>query len=769
MAILKCKMCGGDLNLIEGASTAVCDYCGSNQTVPKADDEKKLALFARANRLRTACDFDKAAGIYEGIVADFPEEAEAYWSLVLCRYGIEYVDDPATGRKLPTCHCPSFDSIMEDGDFEQALENADIFARRVYREEAKQIEEIRKGIIAVSNNEKPYDIFICYKETAENGDRTLDSVLAQDVYDALTDKGYRVFFSRISLEDKLGTEYEPYIFAALNSAKIMLVFGTDYEYFNAVWVKNEWSRFLKLMTKDKDKHLIPCFKGIDAYDMPKEFARLQAQDLSKVGATQDLLRGIEKILPRKVQFVEKETIVIREMVSAGTSAENEDGIRAKNLLMRGQLALKNRNWEEAVKHFDEALNLNAECIEAYIGKCCAFYRDTDIHQIIQSMGAKILANTDLKNALRFMDPDDAAKLQEEIDAVDRQFREEKRQKEEAESRKKAEMLEPMRLEIRKAEGLIGAGWGHTVALNLDGTVTAIGRNDSGQCNVSGWEDCVAVWAWHEITVALKADGTVLATGNNKFGQCNVDHWTDCVAVAPGTCHTVGLRKDGTVLAAGRNTEGQCDVSEWTDCVAVAAGGFHTVGLKADGSVIATGENEFGQCNIFSMQHRNCVAIAAGYSHTVALMADGTVVATGDNKEGQCNVDRWRDCYGIAAGEHSTVALQRCASPIISSRNNAWGSNTEALSGSVAIAVGYDHMIGLKRDGKLLVRRESNHYHECDVHNWKLFKNLETIEEERTHTKNSRQWRIAGCCQHCGGELKGFFSKKCTFCGKPKDY
>ena len=269
MAIIKCKMCGGELVLIEGQSVAECEYCGSRQTVPAADDEKKLIQFERAERLRKNCEFDKAAGLYEAIVADFRQEAEAYWGLVLCKYGIEYVDDPATGKKIPTCHRSSFDSIMEDSDFEQTLENADAAARRVYREEAKQIEEIRKGIIAVSANEAPYDIFICYKETDEKGQRTLDSVLAQDVYDMLTEKGYRVFFSRITLEDKLGVEFEPYIFAALNSAKIMLAFGTDYEYFNAVWVKNEWSRFLKLMAKDKGKHLIPCFKGIDAYDMPK--------------------------------------------------------------------------------------------------------------------------------------------------------------------------------------------------------------------------------------------------------------------------------------------------------------------------------------------------------------------------------------------------------------------------------------------------------------------------------------------------------------------
>ena len=55
------------------------DSCGSRQTVPNQDNEKKLTLFARANRLRSACEFDKAAGVYESIVAEFPREAEAYW------------------------------------------------------------------------------------------------------------------------------------------------------------------------------------------------------------------------------------------------------------------------------------------------------------------------------------------------------------------------------------------------------------------------------------------------------------------------------------------------------------------------------------------------------------------------------------------------------------------------------------------------------------------------------------------------------------------
>lgn len=81
MAVFKCKMCGGDLPNIAEGNVVECEYCGSRQTIPTADNEKKVTLFARANRLRFGCEFDKAAGVYESIVAEFPTEAEAYWGL----------------------------------------------------------------------------------------------------------------------------------------------------------------------------------------------------------------------------------------------------------------------------------------------------------------------------------------------------------------------------------------------------------------------------------------------------------------------------------------------------------------------------------------------------------------------------------------------------------------------------------------------------------------------------------------------------------------
>ena len=68
-----------------------------------------------------------------------------------------------------------------------------------------------------------------------------------ELYYELVNEGYKVFFSKITLEGKLGIAYEPYIFAALQSSKVMVVISTKKEYANSPWVKNEWSRFLTLI------------------------------------------------------------------------------------------------------------------------------------------------------------------------------------------------------------------------------------------------------------------------------------------------------------------------------------------------------------------------------------------------------------------------------------------------------------------------------------------------------------------------------------------
>ena len=41
MAVFKCKMCGGDLDVVDGMSVAECEYCGTKQTLPKLNDNEK--------------------------------------------------------------------------------------------------------------------------------------------------------------------------------------------------------------------------------------------------------------------------------------------------------------------------------------------------------------------------------------------------------------------------------------------------------------------------------------------------------------------------------------------------------------------------------------------------------------------------------------------------------------------------------------------------------------------------------------------------------
>ena len=359
MAVFKCKMCGGALE-VNSETVATCTYCGTAQTLPRLDNEKKVALFSRANNLRIKSEFDKAAGIYESIIAEFRDEAEAYWGLVLCKYGIEYVNDGA-GKMIPTCHRTLPTSVMDDDDFQQACEYAEITAKNIYRDEAKAIDKIQKKILDIALSEDPYDIFICYKETDDvTGVRTEDSLIAQDIYSQLLKDGYRVFFSRVSLRGVAGTEYEPYIYAALSSAKVMLAIGTKHDYYDAVWVKNEWSRFISMMVDNTDKVLIPCFRDMDAYDIPKEFKNMQALDMGDVTFFASLMESIERIVDKTRVKAVKETIV-----------PNNDMGDIAPLLERGFMFLEDNDWQKADEFFEAVLNKDPKNGNAYLGKLLA--------------------------------------------------------------------------------------------------------------------------------------------------------------------------------------------------------------------------------------------------------------------------------------------------------------------------------------------------------------------------------------------------------------
>lgn len=393
MAVFKCKMCGGSLEVRDGSSVAECEYCGTQQTLPRLEDDRRANLYDRASHFRRNNEFDKAMGIYEQILNEDNTDAEAYWSLVLCRYGIEYVEDPVTHKRIHTVNRMQYTSVLADEDYKSALQYADGSQRAIYMEEAESIDRIQKGILAISQKEEPFDVFICYKETDSAGKRTHDSVLAQDLYYQLKQEGFKVFFSRITLEGKLGTAYEPYIFAALNSSKVMVVIGTKPEHFNAVWVKNEWSRYLAMIRNGDKKMLIPAYRDMDPYDMPEEFSHLQAQDMSKLGFMQDLIRGIKKI-------VKADEPKVNVTVNAPAGGATAQGIEP--LLRRAAMFLEDNDWENASSYCERVLDQAPECGKAYLIKLMARVRVSREEELAECMEPLDVLQP-YKNAVRFSD------------------------------------------------------------------------------------------------------------------------------------------------------------------------------------------------------------------------------------------------------------------------------------------------------------------------------------------------------------------------------
>ena len=779
MAILRCKLCGAPLNIVEGASTAKCKYCDSVQTIPCDNNDKKVSLFERANQLRISCEFDKAYSVFESIVAEFPKEAEAYWGLVLCKYGVEYVDDPKTGKKIPTCHRSSYSSVFDDSNFKLAINYATEEARFLYYDEAELLENIRKSIIELSSKEDAYDIFICYKETAEDGNRTIDSVLAQDIYKELTKEGYKVFFSRITLEGKLGTEYEPIIFSALHSAKVMLAVGTSADYYNAVWVKNEWSRYLKLLEAGESKTLIPCYKDISPYDMPKEFARLQAQDLGKVGAIQDLLHGISKL-------VQPSNGLIPEI---------------KNLLARANQLLEDEDYSKAQDYFEKVLEKDMKCGEAYLGADLArngVKNHIDLAKHYAMTGNTLSPNLkhakeNMKEASWIAEFDDtyekhcviANEERKKAEEARRQAEElakkeaEEKAKRDAEEKAKKEAEEKAKKEAEQryieeeiqrrldnekkiqdeVNRQIGARRPQEMNLSGDALKAELYNRLSRQKeiynsgaialsiedSISKASSLISAGAMH--SVAVMTDGTVVATGANMNGQCNVSDWKDIVAVSAGSNFTVGLKDDGTVLVVGGSSFGnQFDVSSWTDIVAISAGANHIVGLKKNGTAVATGNNMGGQCNVSVW--RDIVAISTGESYSIGLKSNGTVVVAGSSMFGALNTSSWKGIISVAIGNSFALGLKLDGTVVATGSSMFGACNVNDWADIIAISAGKDFSVGVKADGTIVSAGGMSIGGQNDFSGW------EDVIAVSTNTSHTVGLRNDGVVMATGSSMSG---------------
>ena len=772
MAIIKCKMCGGDIEISADKTFGTCEYCGSTMTLPKVDDEQRAAAFNRGNHFRRSGEFDKALAVYERIVAEDDNDAEAHWCCALCRFGIEYVEDPATYEWLPTCHRASFDSFLEDVDYLAAVEHSDGITRRQYQKDAAKIAEVQRGILATSQNEQPFDVFLCYKETGEDGQRTRDSLMAQEVYYELTEQGYRVFFARITLEDKAGAEYEPYIFAALNSAKVMVVIGSKPEHFNAVWVKNEWSRFLSMMKKDRSKLLLPCYRDMDPYDLPEALSVLQSYDMSKIGFMQDLIRGVKKVIDAgKPQEAAKETV--KETVVV----HNEGGSNVQALLKRGNMALEDGEWSKADEFFEQVLNQDAECGAAYLGKFLASRKRRTLDDLVSDITlyhkeSEIGYSTDnykvndgtknYEKAMRFGDDQLKANLTQAIrlgkqqrvdDDCQMVYDAAVKQRNSANTSDEYECVaelfsticnfkdaaEQMLACRNKAKEIIQRSLDEIAAAKR----TVIHRREDmlaqfGICNAENEQlKARAVQLSNEAAkitgffrrnerlvirneyVAVQREREKLLQKcyqlySNYARELATASYHEIIDIAVGERHSVGLTAGGHVVSAGDNRDGQCNTAEWTEIQGVSAGNC-TLGITTEGRVVATGDNAFGQSSV--SYWKGIVAAATGSTHSVGVGKSGIVFATGSNMNGKIALQEWEHICGVAVGKEHSIGLLQNATVVARGSNEQGQCNVDSWNDVVMVAAGDYHTVGLKIDGSVVATGD-NSSEQCNVDEWR---------------------------------------------------
>jgi len=245
---------------------------------------------------------------------------------------------------------------------------------------------------------------------------------------------------------------------------------------------------------------------------------------------------------------------------------------------------------------------------------------------------------------------------------------------------------------------IGAGNGHSLAVQTNGTVLAWGNDFDGQCNVpTNLTGAAAVAGNDIISLALLTNGTIVAWATPYNGLTNVPRsLSNVVAIAAQGNHNLALRSDGTVATWNGGTYYTNGQPALTNAVAIAAGGSHDLAVRSDGTVVAWGENTAGQTNV-PVGLSNVVAVAGGRDFSLALKANGTIVAWGSGPG--TNVPAGlSDVIAISAYGWNCAALKSDGTVV------AWGMAQpvpDGLSNVVAIAAGYSHVLALKSDGSLV--------------------------------------------------------------------
>ena len=154
-----------------------------------------------------------------------------------------------------------------------------------------------------------YEVFISYKCSDDQGNKTQDFAMAQDLYITLTSMGYNTFFSSNTLEQLGSSRYKADIDAALDTAKVMVVVLSKVEYASSHWVQYEWDSFYNdyLAGVRKEANLFTLTSNVNVNELPRTLRNVQNFDYKEGLA--HVCEYIKNAIPKQPELKLDDTIL----------------------------------------------------------------------------------------------------------------------------------------------------------------------------------------------------------------------------------------------------------------------------------------------------------------------------------------------------------------------------------------------------------------------------------------------------------------------------
>ena len=142
-----------------------------------------------------------------------------------------------------------------------------------------------------------YDIFISFKNTDENGMRTEDSFVAEQLYDSFKAQGFKVFYSNKVLNEVGAAAYKNAIEDALENSQVLISIATDLAYLISQWVAYERESFHNdILSGRKNKAcIVPFMKNISGLDVPRSLRNYQTFKIG-VNSNGEVIDFVKKFL-----------------------------------------------------------------------------------------------------------------------------------------------------------------------------------------------------------------------------------------------------------------------------------------------------------------------------------------------------------------------------------------------------------------------------------------------------------------------------------------